>query len=53
MIFVFQEIFDAVTEQDLLPEWSYGLGAVLETLESLLQQCHEVSDLEDKIAEVS
>lgn len=50
---VSQEIFDEVTEDQLLPVWSYELAAVLEVLSVLLVQGAEVGVLEEKIAEVN
>ena len=47
-----QEIFDEVTEDQLLPAWSYELAAVLEVLSVLLVQGAEVGVLEEKITEV-
>lgn len=41
-----------MTEEQLLPCWSYSLPALLETLSALLAQCHEISLLEEKITEV-
>jgi len=42
-----------VTEDQLLPVWSYELAAVLEVLSVLLVQGAEVGVLEEKITEVT
>jgi len=47
-----QEIFDEVSEEQLLPSWSYELRTVLDTLAVLLAQGAEVGLLEEKITEV-
>jgi hypothetical protein len=47
-----QEIFDEVTEEQLLPAWGYDLAAVLDALTALLRHCEEIADLEDRLAEV-
>ena len=41
-----------MTEDQLLPAWSYELAAVLEVLSVLLVQGAEVGVLEEKITEV-
>lgn len=41
-----------MTEDQLLPAWSYELAAVLEVLNELLVQGAEVGVLEEKITEV-
>ncbi len=41
-----------MTEDQLLPVWSYELAAVLEVLSVLLVQGAEVGVLEEKITEV-
>jgi hypothetical protein len=47
-----QEIFDEVTEEQLAPAWSYDLNSVLAVLAEALQQSHQISALEDHLAEV-
>lgn len=49
---ILQEIFDEVTEEQLLPVWSYELSSLLSTLTALLAQCQEIATLEEKITEV-
>lgn len=42
-----------MNEEQLRPAWGYDLNCVLSVLGDLLLQCHEISSLEEKLAEVS
>ena len=41
-----------MSEEELLPSWSYDLTAMLDALSSLLAHCEEIAVLEEKLTEV-